>query len=193
MIPTPRQCFELMDRYGMPEHIRAHCVMVTRVALLLGRGLRRTGIKVSVRKAGAGALMHDIGKTLCLREGGDHAAVGREICRRHGMDEIADIVGEHVRLRNGNPYALVSEKEIVYYADKRVNHDRVVTLEQRLYYILRRYGRNDRICRAIRENFTFCAGLEAKLFKPLSFMASDLPKLLSGSEQAHIANDQEEW
>ncbi len=182
---------ELMDRYCMPEHIRAHCVMVTRVAVLLGRGMRRAGVDVSIRKTAAAALMHDIGKTLCLRQGGDHAAVGREICYRHQMDEIAEIVGEHVRLRRHCPGGPVSEKEIVYYADKRVNHDSVVTLEQRLHYILGRYGRDVRACRAIRENFAFCSRVEAKLFGYLDFGASDLLRLLPG--QAVFTGGQEEW
>ena len=48
------------------------------------------------------------------------------------MDEIADIVGEHVTLKSYDPVGFITEQEIVYYADKRVNHAAVVSLEERL-------------------------------------------------------------
>ena len=55
-------------------------------------------------------------------------------------NEIAPIVGEHVRLKNYHLNGAFSEKEVVYYADKRVKHDRVVTLKERQDYIIERYG-----------------------------------------------------
>ena len=65
---------------------------------------------------------------------------------------------------------------IVYYADKRVNHDRIVTLDERMVYILERYGRNqEKYCNAIKENFDFCRKVEKKLFHKLDFG----PNLLS--------------
>ena len=70
------------------------------------------------------------------------------------LSEIADIVGEHVRLKNYELNGSYSEKEIVFYSDKRVNHDRIVSLEDRLAYILERYGKdNEERCRAIKTNF----------------------------------------
>ncbi len=159
----------------MRDNIRAHSLVVERVAREISRGLRKAGIPLSLRKVAAGALMHDIAKTACLITGGDHAARGAEICLRHHFDEIAEIVGEHVRLRNYQPRGEICEKEIVYYADKRVNHDRIVSLGERLDYLLRRYGRNEaRIRRLISANFELCRRVEGKLFARLSFRPEDL-------------------
>ena len=68
-------------------------------------------------------------------------------------------------------------QEIVYYADKRVRHDAVVTLDERLEYILERYGKNDeRIHEQIRNNFSRCGQLEKILFSFLDFPPEEVEK-----------------
>jgi putative nucleotidyltransferase with HDIG domain len=178
MIPSIQTCFRLMDTYGMLDHIKAHSLVVTRVARLLVRSLNETGLQLSGEITVAGALLHDIGKTESLETGQDHAELGRQICLRHGFEEVAELVGEHVRLKTRNSRGCCSEKEIVYYADKRVNHDRIVSLDDRLEYIIERYGRNqDWIYRRIRENFQFCRRVEARLFDRLDFGPDAVPEL----------------
>jgi len=179
MIPSADLCFELMDRYGMLDHIRDHSIMVEKVASLIARGLVEAGENLSLRKVTAGALLHDIAKTPCLGTGQDHAAKGEEICLQNRLDEIADIVGQHVHLRGYSRTSPVVEKEIVYYADKRVNDNRVVSLEERLNYLLVRYGRNERdIQRLIKENFELCRTVEKKLFAKLPFTPDALSDLV---------------
>ena len=179
MIPSADTCFELMDRYGMLDHIKDHSIMVEKVASLIARSLVEAGENLSLRKVTAGALLHDIAKTPCLGTGRDHAAKGEEICLQNRLYEIADIVGQHVHLRGYSRTSPVVEKEIVYYADKRVNDNRVVSLEQRLNYLLVRYGRNERaIHRLIKENFELCKALEKKLFAKLAFTPDALPDLV---------------
>jgi uncharacterized protein len=178
MIPSIETCFHLMDRYRMLENIRAHSIVVAKITHLIARGLLDAGLAVSVEKATAGALMHDIGKTTALRSGGDHSKIGRQICLTHHIDEIADMVGEHVRLKDYDLNGHYSEKEILFYADKRVNHDKIVDLEDRLAYILGRYGRNqEELCRAIKENFEVCKQVEIKLFRKLNFSPESLPDI----------------
>jgi hypothetical protein len=85
-----------------------------------------------------------------------------------------------VILKNYAPENGFAEKEIVYYADKRVNHDQVVNLEERLAYILDRYGMNNEVrCRAIKKNYTLCQDLEKRMFSFLAFEPSDIQDLLS--------------
>ncbi|MEJ2725799.1 MAG: HDIG domain-containing protein [Deltaproteobacteria bacterium] len=179
MIPSAETCFELMDRYGMLDHIKDHSIVVEKVASLIARSLVEAGEKLSLRKVTAGALLHDIAKTLCLGTGQDHAAMGEEICLQNRLDEIAEIVGQHVHLRGYSLTAPVVEKEIVYYADKRVNDSRVVSLEERLNYLLVRYGRNEEVIhRLIKENFELCKELEKKVFAKLAFTPDALPDII---------------
>lgn len=179
MTPTVRECFRLMDEYAMLDNIRAHSVLVGRVAERLACDLAGSGAAVRVEVAVAGALLHDIAKTQCLQSGNDHAAEGAAICRRHGFDELVEIVGEHVVLVNGVTADRCNEKEIVYYADKRVKHDQLVDLGERLQYILEHYGKNDpALCAAIRTNFGHCHQLERKLFACLDYEPNDLSMLV---------------
>lgn len=175
MIPTVSQCFDLMDQYRMLANIRDHSLLVARVAGLMAEQLHRRGVPVSVALTVTGALLHDIAKTVCLDCDGNHAAMGSEICRRHDYGELAEIVAEHVLLQDGLAPECCREKEIVYYADKRVLHDQVVGLDERLTYILARYGRDDqRLHGLIRQNFALCRQVEERLFALLPWTPTEL-------------------
>lgn len=179
MIPSIDICFQLMDRHQMLDNIRTHSVLVARVARLIATELLDAGVSISVKKTTAAALLHDIGKTVCLNSDKDHAEIGRQICIQNNLDEIADIVGQHVRLMDYDINGNCSEREVVYYADKRVNHDEIVSLRERLSYILGRYGGNRvGITRAIKMNFDLCKDVEKKLFRKLSFGPESLPYLV---------------
>lgn len=179
MIPSVKACYLFMDQYEMPEHIRHHSIVVEKVASLITRGLIEAGIPLSIELVTAGALMHDIAKKICLSEGCDHSLVGEEICLKNQLEEIADLVGEHVWLKHFEPGGVILEKEIIYYADKRVNHDRIVTIEERLKDLFVRYGKgNVSLEKRMEENFKICQKVEKKLFAKLPFSPSDIPDLL---------------
>jgi uncharacterized protein len=170
MIPSIKECYRYMDKYHMLAHIKAHSVVVARVARMIARGLREANPNISVSKTTVGALLHDIGKTPSIKSGGDHAEIGKQICIENSLDEIAPIVGEHIKLEKYRLNGADSEKEVVFYADKRVNHDRIVTLKEREDYILERYGRDQEdLCRRIKSNFKLCGQVEEKLFRKLKF------------------------
>lgn len=153
----------------MLDNIRDHSIIVARISALLAAEAERAGLAVSMPLVVAAALLHDIGKTACLDNDRDHADLGRNICLEHGFDELAGIVAEHVHLRD-NHLPLVTESEIVFYADKRVTHDRVTSLEERHQYILMRYGSNDptRLA-AIRDNCRKWWDIEQAIFAHLPF------------------------
>ena len=178
MIPTVNTCVELMEKYDMLINIRLHSIVVAKVSHLIANSLRQGGIDISVETVVAGALLHDIGKTISLDTSNDHAKIGSEICRENNFHELTEIVAEHVVLKDYSIDGDYSEKEIVYYSDKRVNHDQIVSLDEREDYILERYGRNTEELRSrIKANFLLCRKVENKLFKKLDFNAEALPRL----------------
>ena len=182
-IPSAKECFDLMEQYQMLPNIKDHSIIVAKVAEIITNGLIAAGHELSLDRIIAGALLHDIGKTACLENDDDHAAKGVEICLAHNLTPIADIVGEHVILTNFYPENDFAEKEIVYYADKRVNHDQVVSLGERLAYILERYGLNNVVrCQAIKSNYALCLDLEKKMFSFLEFEPLDIPELLGAHQ-----------
>jgi uncharacterized protein len=183
IIPTVDECFQLMDTYRMLPNIRAHSIVVARIASFLSTSLADAGIHMSLDTIIAGALLHDIGKTACLTTPENHAAKGQEICRAEQLDGIGDIVAEHVILKDYSPAMELSEKVIVYYADKRVNHDQVVSLKERLAYIIRQYGNGDhRLQKLITKNFNRCVTIEKRIFSFLDFQPDELGRLIADVE-----------
>ena len=179
MLPTPDECFRLMNQYHMLVNIKAHSITVGRVAEYIAVELHRSGQPISVELVLSAALLHDIGKTSCLHNGADHSQVGSGICEKHGYVELAPIVRQHVILVDGFPENSITEKEIVYYADKRVNHDQVVSLDSRLNYIVDRYGLGDpKRHKAIEKNFEQCWLIERELFSWLDCSPDSLPDCL---------------
>ncbi len=166
----------------MLANIRHHSLVVARLAEQLLQGLGAVAPnrpQPEQRLVIAGALLHDIAKTPCLNTDCDHAKAGGEICRSHGYDEIAAIVEEHVILRRYEPERYrtgsFSAGELVYYADKRVRHNVVVNLDERLEYIIDHYGKGNPVRRQlIRENFQKCLTLEQYLFDWLPFAPEKL-------------------
>ena len=184
-----------MNSYQMLENIKAHSIVVASVAHVIAVGLKNADLVISIEKVVAGALLHDIGKTSSLGTSLDHSEIGRKICVENHLYEIASIVAEHVRLKDYDLNGNYSEKEIVYYSDKRVNHDGIVSLEDRLAYILERYGKDkEGLCRAIQMNFELCKRIEKKLFKKLTFSPESLADRVEneGSVYPDFLKDKEE-
>jgi uncharacterized protein len=182
-IPTIGTCLQYIERYDMLENIRAHSLLVARVANTLVDSLKRTknlNQKITPPEAVfAGALLHDIAKTMCLHNECHHAKEGQIICEELGHPEIGEIVAEHVVLKNFQKElyrkGIFPPKELVYYSDKRVRHDSVVSLADRLEYILERYGNGDSTKEHyIRLNFNRTIEFENYLFSFLDFTPEDL-------------------
>lgn len=167
----------------MLDNIREHSHLVARVAEAIVAGLeqRSKSPENSTDRSLvlAGALLHDIAKTICLDGSCRHDEEGMKICCRHGYPEVGRIVREHVLLSSFTPgnyrLGIFPAREIVYYADKRVRHNEIVSLQQRYEYIIDIYSReNESIKNRIRQNFDRCAELEGYLFDFLAFSPDEL-------------------
>jgi hypothetical protein len=59
-----------------------------------------------------------------------------------------------------------------------VNHDKIVSLEERLKYLITRYAKGQKLLiDAIKMNFEICRKVEKKLFSELDFPPESLPRL----------------
>ena len=81
-----------------------------------------------------------------------------------------------VSVREGDPSS-VSEEEIVNYADKRVMHDRIVSLEERFSDLKERYGRIQRAMDYLERLQKEIYGIENKIFFILQMNPDDLQDL----------------
>lgn len=139
-LPSLAEIARLWDDYAMLANIRRHSEVVCAVALLICDWLDEAGVSLNRQAIRAGALLHDLAKTACLGSPRRHDLEGGDILRGLGFPQLAHLVLCHVILPEEQP---LDETMVVYYADKRVNHDSLVNLNQRYAYIAERYGQSD--------------------------------------------------
>jgi uncharacterized protein len=167
-----------MYEMGMLANIVAHSFKVCQVAMFLVDNLKESKIDLDGELVTASALLHDITKTRSLCTGENHALTGAEIIQEMGCPEVAYIVGHHVVLDEDVMSEKPTEVEVVNYADKRVLHDRVVSLQERLDDLIVRYTISNLDEDRIKRNWLRAKSLEEKIFNLLPFSPGDLEGLL---------------
>lgn len=173
-IPTVEECYELMNSYAMLPNIVAHSQQVARVAAAIVDHLKE-GTDVHRAAVITACLLHDITKTRSLQTREHHDVSGGRLLAELGFPTIGAMVEEHVVLKDFQAYGDLLEKELVFYADKRVMHDRIVTVEERVDDLIVRYGTTEERIRLINANFAQLCRLEEKIN---SFVTSDIQKIL---------------
>lgn len=177
-IPSRNDCFRLMCEAQMLENIVAHSLQVCRVAMCLAAHLKLQGIHLNGPLVQAAALLHDVTKTRSFGTGENHAQTGGQLLADLGYVEVGNLVRQHVRLDDYIEDQSLSEAVIINYADKRVLHDRIVSLDERMHYIMDRYGKNPEIRQKIQMLLEKTKALEKKIFSRLSFAPQELHRHL---------------
>jgi len=123
-IPDQEECGSIINAVLPGETgIKAHLEMVAKIALKLSDAIE-TGLKPNKMEPGvcldkkliqAAALLHDI-----KRKEKGHARAASDLLEELGFSRVAGIVAEHMSIELGEN---LTEKEIVYFADKICNGD----------------------------------------------------------------------
>jgi len=161
-IPSREECDELMAKYSMLPNIVAHSQQVMRVSLAITDNLKN-GVSINRDLVMAAALLHDITKTRSLKTREPHDQSGGDLLRELGFASIGEIVKQHVILLDFDPKGRLEEREIINYADKRVMHDRVVSLAERVQDLIQRYGVTEEIKSRIKQNESLVIAIEKKI------------------------------
>jgi uncharacterized protein (TIGR00295 family) len=150
-IPREEVCLKILREEGVADNVIKHAVKVLRVAKELTDRIRLKGYDVDDKLVVAGALLHDVGRS--VTHDVSHGLVGGRIVRRRKLDErLARIVERHVgggisreeaeKLGLGHvdliPETL--EEKIVCYTDKLVDGDRRIDFEEALKYFIEKLG-----------------------------------------------------
>ncbi|MCK5695231.1 MAG: HDIG domain-containing protein [Desulfobacula sp.] len=173
-IPSKTECFKLINKMNMMDHIIDHSVMVSNITLFLTQKLKEYSSDLDIRLATSAALLHDITKTRSFDTNESHSDTGGLLLTELGYPEIGNIVRQHVLLDAFENDIPVSEQEIVNYSDKRVLHDKVVPLAERLEYIKVRYGTHKEFKDKIQIMWTQAMNLENKIFLHLDITPDQL-------------------
>lgn len=173
-IPRPEDCHALWERYAMLEHIKRHSEQVADLALAMANRAQKRGLGVNPDAVLAAGLLHDLGKTYCIAHGGNHAQLGASwVMRETRNGPVASAVLFHVHW----PWEDMLEENAmdddlfivmaIMYADKRVMHDRYVSLDERFADLLVRYGVNDYARQRIEASHAQGKQIEAALSRRL--------------------------
>jgi putative nucleotidyltransferase with HDIG domain len=165
IIPSEKECMELLKKHNVPKNIVKHSVKVKQLALHIARRLKERGLKVDEKLVIAGALLHDLDKADTLQcNKWKHGMKAYEELKKRGMHSVAEIVRKHVLESILASELKTIEEKIVYYADKRVRSDKIVSLKERFNYMVQRYGlKNKEVMKIIEESYEKVVELEKEL------------------------------
>jgi uncharacterized protein len=128
-IPTIEQCYELLKKHRTPAHIVRHCEVVAELAVEIAKKISAAGIKVDVDFVHRACLLHDI---LRLNGIGHEEAAYKLLKADYPQMAVAIRKHAYKSLLDEELKPRTIEEKIVYYADKRIMHDKVVPLLERL-------------------------------------------------------------
>jgi uncharacterized protein len=177
-IPSQKECYGLIQEMGMMGHIVDHSEQVCRVAICLADKLNHKGIDLNLELIRASALLHDITKTRSFRTKENHAETGGKILKERGFTEVGHIIAQHVKLDTYVASNGPVEAEIVNYADKRVLHDQIVSLTDRMAYILERYADGMESRDRILGLWAKSKELEKRIFSYMPFLPDELKQVV---------------
>jgi putative nucleotidyltransferase with HDIG domain len=120
--PNDSECRLIMEEAGVPQNVISHCEAVASYAGKLAQALEAKGHSIDKRLLRSAALLHDIAR---LRP--DHARAGANALRKAGYPKVAAIVESHHSL----DCPRLDEASILFYADKRVQGNKLVSLDER--------------------------------------------------------------
>lgn len=175
-IPSRSQCLALMAQIQMPEHIQKHSLTVARVAVWLGRLLNQNSVRLNLRLLEAGALLHDVAKAESLATRERHEDLGARMLESWGYPMLSPIVRDHVILEASALAGPITESLVVNYADKRVKHDEIVSLEDRFSDLIGRYAKTGEHRSWLQAKFELYVMLEARIFEHLTVTPEDLAR-----------------
>ncbi|SDK37417.1 CTP:molybdopterin cytidylyltransferase MocA [Maridesulfovibrio ferrireducens] len=126
--PLPEECESLWELAETPQTTQEHCKAVAKAACTMAKALnsaRREGPLLDMDIVQSAALMHDVAK---IRR--NHEAKGGTLLAGYGFTGISDIVASH-RDTKIDPTSPLTEKEIVFLADKLFEGSTLVTIKER--------------------------------------------------------------
>ena len=140
-IPTKEECLKILKENKVPNNIISHTKKIFEFSLKVCEALDGKGIKVNKNLVAAAALLHDIKKL----EPGEHEIEGAKYIESCGYPEVAVLIKKHgLRHSDEEEFMPVTwEEKIIFYSDKRVKNERVVSIDDRFEYIKQRYKRED--------------------------------------------------
>ncbi|MGE4293897.1 MAG: DVU_1551 family NTP transferase [Desulfovibrio sp.] len=174
--PLDAECEALFELAQTPLPVREHCRAVAEATRRMVQALnqkRTEENQLDAALAHSAALVHDLAKGRPC-----HALAGAELLNQQGFDRTAKIVIDHPDLALAD-HAPLTEREIVFLADKFVQGTRIVPIRDRYLAKLDRYRDDTQATTAIRQRLQRA---ETVLRRYCDESQARLPELLENPE-----------
>ncbi|MDR3599746.1 MAG: NTP transferase domain-containing protein [Desulfosporosinus sp.] len=145
-VPSEEECYALIKQANTPVKVINHCRQVAQLSCVLGSCLIKSGSFLNLELIRAAALLHDLAKGEP-----NHAQIGAR--KLANYPEVAEIVAEHMDICL-NPDHPLTEKEIVYLADKLVIDNQIGQLQDRFSGPLELYKNDPEVFSKIWQRFS---------------------------------------
>lgn len=142
-IPDLDQCWQILSEARVDGPIEKHCCAVACTALDLVSRLNSAGAGLDENLVLAAALLHDIAR--CEP---NHALAGARLLEMRGYPLVAAVVESHMDIEVSEEQPL-TESEVVYYADKMVRGNTLVSVNDRFGATLRKYKNDPQASEAV--------------------------------------------
>lgn len=173
-LPSEEECYAIIKRANTPIKVINHCKQVAQLSCAIGSFLVRSGSPLNLDLIRKAALLHDLAK-------GEqqHAQAGARMLEH--FPEVANIVVEHmdICLKLDQP---ITEKEIVYLADKLVLEDKIISLNDRFSGPLEQYKNNQEVKRKIMQRFNNAEKIQMRIEEIIKMPLHDLWKAYLGGQ-----------
>ena len=163
---------KLYKKYYVPKHVIQHMKKVQELATIIAKKFIEKGIQIDLDTLEKAALVHDVLRVCDFRDFDPEKKEWEELRKKYGkmghvraMAKVLRKMGEYkiAKLVLFHEFIAVYnlrtwEEKIMHYADKRVDRDKIVTLEKRFTEGKKRNAREG-------DNEKFIRKTEAKVFE----------------------------
>lgn len=174
-IPSPQEALALLDLHNAGARGHAHARGVADAALALARALNAQGAELDLPLTEAAALLHDIAKGQPR-----HEAAGAALLDALGFGSAARIVEAHRDIAPQDAPRL-TERELVYFADKLIQGSARVPVATRFQQKLDLYAHDPEASTAIRRRLANALAMQARIEAAAN---APLHSLVPGTEEA---------
>jgi len=172
--PSEEECYVIIKGANTPVQVIEHCKQVAQLSCAVASYLIKTGCPLNLDLITAAALLHDLAK-------GErhHAQVGAEMLVNY--PEVAEIIAEHMDICLNQDFPL-TEKEIVYLADKLVLEDRMISLQSRFSGNLEKYKNDPEVLRNVTQRLSHAEKIQSRIEQRIKMPLQDLWKAELGGQ-----------
>jgi len=150
-IPSAKEALKILKASGCSPRVIRHCKAVSDLAVQIAQRCKRNGVDVNLDLVRIGALLHDIGRA--RTHSVHHPIVGAEIAQSFKLpEEIVRIIKRHLGggltakeaselgWPNEDYLPETLEEKIVTYADKLIEGEKIVSIQETIRKLSRRLG-----------------------------------------------------